>query len=64
MAACSMIQAFISRVFFPMVYLKGMFSREARGKTTTLKGTPLSALLIAGKSFMTGHKGVILIPQV
>ncbi len=49
-------------------YIDGLFSyglfkgnvlTQARGKITTLKGTPLSALLIAGKSFMTGHKGVI-----
>ncbi|WP_375646484.1 hypothetical protein [Bartonella sp. TT29SHDZB] len=49
-------------------YIDGLFSyglfkgnvfTQVRGKTTTLKGIPLSALLIAGKSFMTGHKGLI-----
>ncbi|WP_375666443.1 autotransporter outer membrane beta-barrel domain-containing protein [Bartonella sp. TT121SHDZB] len=54
-------------------YIDGLFSyglfkgdvlTQARGKTTTLKGTPLSASLIAGQSLMTGHKGLIFDPQV
>ncbi|MCZ2159078.1 autotransporter outer membrane beta-barrel domain-containing protein [Bartonella sp. 220] len=36
----------------------------ARGKTTTLKGNPLSASLIGGKAFMTGDKSLIFDPQV
>ncbi|EJF97948.1 outer membrane autotransporter barrel domain-containing protein [Bartonella vinsonii subsp. arupensis Pm136co] len=36
----------------------------ARGKTTTLKGNPLSASLIGGKAFVTGYKGLIFDPQV
>lgn len=43
---------------------KGDVQTKARGKTTTLKGTPLSASVIAGKSFMTGHQGLIFDPQV
>ncbi|WP_375703795.1 autotransporter outer membrane beta-barrel domain-containing protein [Bartonella sp. AD13SXNS] len=54
-------------------YIDGLFSyglfkgdvlTQARGKTTALKGTPLSASLAAGKSFMTGHKGLIFDTQV
>ncbi|WP_330169118.1 autotransporter outer membrane beta-barrel domain-containing protein [Bartonella grahamii] len=54
-------------------YVDGLFSyglfkgdvlTQARGKTTTLKGTPLSASLIAGKSFTAEHKGVIFDPQI
>ncbi|WP_343212203.1 hypothetical protein [Bartonella grahamii] len=44
-------------VLFSYGLFKGDVLTKARGKTTTLKGTPLSASLIAGKSFMTGHKG-------
>ncbi|MET3590396.1 outer membrane autotransporter protein [Bartonella silvatica] len=36
----------------------------ARGKTATLKGNSLSASLVSGKSFMTGHKGLLFDPQV
>ncbi len=50
------------------LFLYGLFKgdvfTQARSKTTTLKGVPLSASLIAGKSFMTGHKGVVFDPQV
>lgn len=49
---------------FSYGFFKGDVLTQARGKTTTLKGTPLSASVIAGKSFMTGHKGLIFDPQV
>ncbi|WP_039759127.1 autotransporter outer membrane beta-barrel domain-containing protein [Bartonella queenslandensis] len=45
-------------------FFKGDVQTQARGKTTVLKGTPLSASVIAGKSFMTGNKGLIFDPQV
>ncbi|WP_273723974.1 autotransporter outer membrane beta-barrel domain-containing protein [Bartonella sp. AU18XJBT] len=50
--------------FFSYGLFKGDVLTQARGKTTTLKGTPLNASLIAGKSFMAGHKGVIFDPQI
>ncbi len=49
---------------FSYGFFKGDVLIQARGKTTTLKGTLLSASVIAGKSFMTRHKGFILDPQV
>ncbi len=64
MAACSMIQVLYIDVLFSYGLFKGDVLTQARGKTATLKETPLSASLIAGKSFMTGHKGVIFDPQV
>ncbi len=51
-------------VLFSYGLFKGDVLTQARGKTATLKETPLSASLIAGKSFMKGHKGVIFDPQV
>ncbi|EJF84943.1 autotransporter outer membrane beta-barrel domain-containing protein [Bartonella rattimassiliensis] len=55
-------------------YIDGLFSyglfkgdvlTKARGKTTTLKATPLNASWIAGKSFMIGqYKGLIFDPQI
>ncbi|WP_208432864.1 autotransporter outer membrane beta-barrel domain-containing protein [Bartonella taylorii] len=43
---------------------KGDVLTLARGKTATLKGTPLSASLTSGKAFMIGDKGLIFDPQV
>ncbi|GAA5109177.1 autotransporter outer membrane beta-barrel domain-containing protein [Bartonella jaculi] len=44
--------------------LKGDVLTLARGKTATIKSNPLSASLTAGKTFMTGHKGVVFDPQI
>ncbi|WP_208434438.1 autotransporter outer membrane beta-barrel domain-containing protein [Bartonella taylorii] len=44
--------------------LKGDVFTLARGKTATLKGTPLSTSLTSGKAFMIGDKGFIFDPQV
>ncbi|WP_142417042.1 autotransporter outer membrane beta-barrel domain-containing protein [Bartonella massiliensis] len=55
------------------LYIDGLFSfglfkgdvlTRERGKTATLKGTPLSASLVAGKAFKTGYKGLVFDPQV
>ncbi|WP_082250358.1 autotransporter outer membrane beta-barrel domain-containing protein [Bartonella henselae] len=43
---------------------KGDVVTLARGKTTTLKGKPLSASVTAGKAFMVGEEGFVLDPQV
>ncbi|WP_375626605.1 autotransporter outer membrane beta-barrel domain-containing protein [Bartonella sp. MU37NMGALS] len=43
---------------------KGDVLTTARGKTATLKGNPLSASLIAGKTFMVGENGFVFDPQV
>ncbi|WP_039759130.1 autotransporter outer membrane beta-barrel domain-containing protein [Bartonella queenslandensis] len=45
-------------------FLKGDVLTTARGKTVTLKGNPLSASLITGKTFMVGEDGFIFDPQV
>ncbi len=54
---------YIDGLFFYGLF-KGDVLTQARGKTTTLKGTLLSASLAAGKPFMTGHKGLIFDTQV
>ncbi|WP_345116599.1 autotransporter outer membrane beta-barrel domain-containing protein, partial [Bartonella jaculi] len=43
---------------------KGDVHTLARGKTATLKGTPLSASLTSGKAFMIEDEGLIFDPQV
>ncbi|MBX4335194.1 autotransporter outer membrane beta-barrel domain-containing protein [Bartonella raoultii] len=35
-----------------------------RGKTATLKSKPFSASLMGGKTFLTGHKGLVFDPQL
>ncbi|WP_338070267.1 MULTISPECIES: autotransporter outer membrane beta-barrel domain-containing protein [Bartonella] len=49
---------------FSYSLFKGDVQTKARGKTTTLKGAPLSVSVIAGNSFMSRHKGLIFDPQV
>ncbi|EJF83313.1 autotransporter outer membrane beta-barrel domain-containing protein [Candidatus Bartonella washoeensis] len=43
---------------------KGDVLTLARGKTATLKGTPLSASLTAGKALMIGDEGFVFDPQI
>ncbi|EJF75949.1 outer membrane autotransporter barrel domain-containing protein [Bartonella sp. DB5-6] len=43
---------------------KGDVLTLARGKTTTLKGNPLSASLTTGKAFIIGDRGLIFDPQI
>ncbi|UNE53602.1 autotransporter outer membrane beta-barrel domain-containing protein [Bartonella machadoae] len=43
---------------------KGDVLTLARGKTATLKGSPLSASLTGGKTFATGYRGFVVDPQV
>lgn len=45
-------------------WFKGDVLTTARGKTATLKGNPLSASLMAGKTFMVGEDGFVFDPQV
>ncbi|EJF84952.1 autotransporter outer membrane beta-barrel domain-containing protein [Bartonella rattimassiliensis] len=45
-------------------FFKGDVLTTARGKTATLKGNPLSASLIAGKTLMVGDDGFVFDPQV
>ncbi|UNE53567.1 autotransporter family protein [Bartonella machadoae] len=42
---------------------KGDVFTAARGKTASLKGTPLNVSLSAGKAFMIGNRGLVFDPQ-
>lgn len=54
---------YINGLFFYGLF-KGDVLTQARSKTTTLKGIPLSASVIVGKSFMIGHTELTFDPQV
>ncbi|WP_019223648.1 autotransporter outer membrane beta-barrel domain-containing protein [Bartonella rattaustraliani] len=49
---------------FSYGFLKGDVLTLARGKTVTLKGSPLSASFTSGKSIITGQEGLVFDPQI